>query len=480
VGLAEGLRVTGRTEEAEAVLREATQAAAPAAAAAAWVDLAGPFQALGQHPAALEAAEHAMQLARQQGGPNPDFLLSYADMLVLAGELDRALEIADEMTVPAHQELVRARVAQERGDAVTALQHFDEAFRLWPNNPWARYEAALAAEQAGDFDRAIDEYRYVIRLAAGATDARTRLARLHLAEGRPLQALEMLRLRSGSAPLDVEGELLSLRLWGQLGRAEPLRRSLNAFHKLGPQLQGTALASAAEGVREHAGPATATRLLLEAHLDLTVPQQADALRALVRFAHEAGEPEPAESAVAAALRAHPDAAVFHEVEALSLELGGAEPAAVRSAYEKALEGDPGDARALAGLARLALADDPERALALFEQAVAADPGDVEAERGAVRALVALGRSAQAEERLEALLRSHPYDAAAASELARLALERGDAGEGTLERAQRAVRFGGGADALDLLSRVHERRNESEQATEAAARARALREQEPEA
>ena len=61
------------------------------------------------------------------------------------------------------------------------------------------------------------------------------------------------------------------------------------------------------------------------------------------------------------------------------------------------------------------------------------------------------------------------------QLVELHLERGLATERTLGLAERAVRFGGGADALDLLERVHQFRNEPERASEAAARARALRE-----
>ena len=45
----------------------------------------------------------------------------------------------------------------------------------------------------------------------------------------------------------------------------------------------------------------------------------------------------------------------------------------------------------------------------------------------------------------------------------------------LERARRAVRFGGGADAHELVSRAHELRGELEQAARAAERAKELRE-----
>jgi hypothetical protein len=61
------------------------------------------------------------------------------------------------------------------------------------------------------------------------------------------------------------------------------------------------------------------------------------------------------------------------------------------------------------------------------------------------------------------------------ELVRLDLGRGVATPRTLERASRAARFGGGADAVELLSRVHAQLGEAELAEQSAARARSLRE-----
>jgi tetratricopeptide (TPR) repeat protein len=92
--------------------------------------------------------------------------------------------------------------------------------------------------------------------------------------------------------------------------------------------------------------------------------------------------------------------------------------------------------------------------------------------------VASGRPEEAAERLDALLLVHPYKAEAAAERARIDLERDEVTPQTLERAQRAVRFQGGVEALDLLSRVYTELGEPEQAAEAAERARALREPTP--
>jgi predicted Zn-dependent protease len=128
-----------------------------------------------------------------------------------------------------------------------------------------------------------------------------------------------------------------------------------------------------------------------------------------------------------------------------------------------------------GLGRLALDSDPAQALAYFDRAATADPGDPAPHLLAARALVASGKPDAANERLDALLKEHPVEVEAAMLCASLDLDRGLATDRTLERARRAVRFGGGIPALELLERVYTTRGESDQAERIAARARALRE-----
>jgi tetratricopeptide (TPR) repeat protein len=476
--LVERLRVLEKQEEAEELLRKDTESEDPYAATLAWIDLAAHHQAVGNPEATAEASCRAAELARELEHPHlAQLLLACADALLLTGELDRALAVADDMTARAHGELVRARVAQERGQHAEALAHFEEASRLWPDNAFARYYAARAAEAVGDFDRAVEAYRYAIRIDPETTDARVRVARLHAAEGKPADALILLRTNVQRAPLDLDGELLSLRLWARVGENARVRRALAAIGDAAPDLLGRSAANAAEGVRARSGPAAAVRMLRSTDgIDFANPAHADALRALVRFSSEAGRAQDAEPELRAALRAQPDIAVVHEIRGLWLVRSGASEAEVRSAYERALELDPDNARAMAGLGLALLGADPERALMLLERASEADPGDAEAGRAAAAALRALGRPREAEVRLEGVLLDNPYDAATATALVEFRLERDAATEEpTLEFAQRAVRFGGGADALDLLSRVYRERDDEERATRAAARARALRE-----
>jgi Tfp pilus assembly protein PilF len=373
--------------------------------------------------------------------------------------------------------MIRARVAQERRDPARALELFDEALQLWPDNPFARYYAAVAAEELGDFERALAEYRSAVRIEPGATDARTRAADLLLAQGQPLPAVQMLRTEQGHAPLEIEGEVLSMRLSGLLGNINAVAETLAQIERSQPAWAGRALAAAAEGLARRAGPAEALGVLATAPVDFEKPRYAAALRALVRFSHQAAETAATRAALQTILTAHPDSGAFQEIHGLDLELSGAPAEAVREAYERALALEPGNAQALAGLGRLALGDDPEAALGFFDRAAVADPSDPDPKFQAARALVASGKPAQAEERLDELLFEHPFAAEAAAERVRLDLERGVATPRTLERARRAVRFGGGADALELLSRVHAQRDEPGLAARAAEAARAQREAE---
>jgi tetratricopeptide (TPR) repeat protein len=473
-GLALRLSAQGRNEEAEALLREATEFDDPTVAVLAWMFVAEHHQALGDYAAGAAAAERAVGLARTHGPLAPELLFAYADALVRATEFDRALSAADEITVVSHRELVRARVAQGRGQPAQALEHFDAGFRLWPNNASARFYAALAAEDLGDFDRAIEELRYSLRADPSAGEARMRLARLYTAEGKVDRARKTLHAGGARVQLDLEARLLSLQLTAGAGQLAP-----GVISRFRPEFRGRAMVAAARGVRSGAGPNAAVRFLrAEDAVDLRDPLYSDALRALVRYANEAGEPAKAAMELRAALEAHPEAAALHEIDGLRLELRGASADEVRQAYARALKFDPENARALQGLGRLALERDPVEALALFDRAAAADPGaasaDPAAELTATQALIAAGRLEEATERLKALGALHPYDAQVAMALLELEIERGIATQRTLALARRAVRFGGGADALDLLSRVHLMRNEPERAAAAAQRARSLR------
>ncbi len=474
--LAHHLRAVGRPAEAEALLREEANIEDPVRAVAAWLELARLRKALQEYGPAAEAVSRALERARELGPPTPALQFEYADTLLVAGRLEQALEVSEEL-IPAQRALIQARVAQERRQPRRALASFDEALRLWPNNPWARYYAARAAEDIGDFDRALEEYRYSIRIDAAATDARRRGALLLMALGEPLQALEILRTNAHRQPLEVPGQLLALRLGALLGEERGMRMGLNQIQQSGVPWLARALAAAAEGVAEREDAAAAVELIRSARgFDFTDPLNIAALHALIRFANEAGEPEAAAQPVEAAVTAHPEIAAFQVLRAWHLELSGSPSDAVRAGYQRALELQPANPMALTGMGRIQRKTDPAKAVELFDRAASLDPTTPEPRLLAADTLAATGELEEATRRLDELLYEHPFHTEAALKSARFDLARGVATDKTLERTLRAVRFGGGPEALELLSEVHAKRDEPAAAARAAERARDLRAQ----
>jgi tetratricopeptide (TPR) repeat protein len=473
--LADVLRASGATDEGEALLKEATNTEDVASAATAWFELGRFRRNASNYPGAAEAMKRAYDLAKDPGPVPPQLGLEYAEVLFLEKQFDEALKIADQLTVPAHQHLIRARTEQERGNAKAALDEFTEAFRLWPDNPQARYYAGRAAETAGDFDRALEEYRTSIRIDAGATDVRTRAAALLAAEGKPRLASQMLR-QPHEHPLDETGLLLSVYLTGRHGTADQVEELRKGLDTSDLSIYAGRIAELARGVGEGSGgPAAGLRVLRKSRqVDFADPHFAPALRRLVQLSHASGaKGSPAE--LAPAVARHADSAAFQEIRGFDLELAG-DLAAARAAYERAIALESGNARALAGMGRVLRESEPDRAVEFFDRAAAADPTDPEPGRLAAKALAAAGKTDDAAKRLEALLAQHPLDAEAAALRAQLDLDRGVASAATLDWARRAARLGGGADALDLLSRIHTQRGETDEASRVAERAKALREE----
>ena len=481
ITLAQRLQASGDPAAGEELLREATKAEDPAAAIQAWADLAKFQHAMGDESASADSMKQAVELEKErEGSDNPQLLFEYADSLVLANRLDQALEVADDLPVPAHKHLIRGLVIQQRGQAAEALKEFDESLRLWPDNPWARYYAAVAAEELGNFERAIEEYRNAIRIKAEATDARTRGAALLLALGNPNGALTVLQTGMPDAPLEIEGLLLGMKLAGLTDNKPLMTDYLSLIEGTYPNWAGVALSEAADGFAKRGGPAMALGMLTSApDVDYGDPRYAAALRTIVKYAQQAGRTDVTGKTLQKIVAAHPDSSAFQEIRGYDLELSGAPAEQSSAAYSRALELDPGNSLALMGLGRLAaVRKDNQAALDYFNRASAADPTDPAPQLEAAKTLVALGKSDEAEKRLDALLAEHPFVVEAAAERARLDLERGVATPETVERARRAVRFGGGAEALDLLSKVHAQRKEPELAARAAEEAKAMREAKP--
>jgi tetratricopeptide (TPR) repeat protein len=474
MALASRLAASGRPEEAERVLKKGTEAEERWLAAVSYVDLANFYSDREEHARAAEALAKAVELSED---PRPELRFQYAETLVMAGELERARELARSFDVPAYRELIEARVLVAEGKPKEALAHFDEGLRLWPDNAVARYYAARAAEAAGDFERAVAEYRYSIRAGPSLTDARYRLARLHEAEGALEAALVVARQRTATEPADSQAERVGLRVLARMGRLADARRIVAARAQDPTHIAGD-VAAVAQGVRARRGPADAARLVRESErLDLRDARDADALRELIVSLIEAGDVPAAAAAADAAVAQDSQVAALHALRGRALAARG-DAAGARAAFERALALDARNAPALAGLARLAAAQaDVEAALAYYARAAEAsrdELGDMEPRREWAELLVAQARRDDAEVRLSELLDLDPYDGTAAARLAGLRLERGQHGDDVLALARRAARFGGRPESFELLAAVLRARGETEPAAQALAQAERVR------
>ena len=449
----------GEYDEAEKILLDATLAPQPEEAASAFADLAGYYFQHEEFDKSISAFEQALALLSD---PRPDFLFAYGDALVVAGRYEKALAVADDMTVIPHQELIRGRARLGQGNPQEALEHFGKGLELWPENTIGRYLTAIAAEQIGDFDRAIEEFRYAIRAGSSETDARLRLARLYAASGNPDAGLEVIRHEAQSDPhRSLTETFFEIELLGRVGRPDKLSPHIMEALEA-PRDWARAVAAMAAGVREAKGPEAAAAVVLRSEkTDLTHPLHAAALSSLVADLVALGRSKEALTRTDAALGLHPNAAALHAVKGQALSLGGGDEKAVRAAWLCATELDPANALALRGLAALeAAGGEPEAALALYRRAANAEVEDSEALREAAALLIAQGRHAEARQELERLLEREPYDGVAALQLAELFLEEnpGATQTRTIVLLKKAKRFRGGAEASRLLKQSLELRD----------------------
>jgi tetratricopeptide (TPR) repeat protein len=175
----------------------------------------------------------------------------------------------------------------------------------------------------------------------------------------------------------------------------------------------------------------------------------------------------ADGLVHAALEAHPESAVFHELQGSVLRAAGGDPSLSLAAYDRALELDPTDARSLVGLAELtAESGDLEGALVLYDRASEADPEDPTPARAAAQLLFDAQQTDRAQERLERLLGLHPREAGAALDLARIHAERGEL-DRALALAERAAWFRE-PGSEEAVARIRGLRAEPERTAEAVA------------
>ncbi len=447
--LAQRLMHAGDEEAATQVLVRSAEASGPDQGAA-WTELAHHYLALGAPEEAVSAWRK--RLARP---PEPDekVLFSYAESLVQAHEFQEAEEIATRLP-ESLSALTRALVHLERREPEQALRYFDIGQRLWPNNATARYLAGIAAEQALEIDRAIEEYRQSIRIEAAETPAAYRLALIREAEGSFERARTALFHFVEGHPGDLDGRLASLRISGRLYGAEAVVRTFRAARWPREESDET-LARAAESVWETGGASQAVSFLrAQPDVDFTHADHLASARVLTHSLHAARRTDEAIALARKAVEQNPQSAAAHEVLAFVLGLDGSPARDVRDAFEAALMLDPDHARSLAGLAAVAeSAGRIAEARTLYARAIEADPYDFDARRREALLIAAAGDRAEAITRLEGLLADVPQDTQTMIASARLLHEHDSGSRRAVRLASTAVRFRGGAPALSTLTEI---------------------------
>jgi len=461
--LADRAVAAGDDERAEAILLEGAERPDPRTRVAAWTDLTNFYVVRDELEKATEAYRNAIAAT-----PNPSqlALLTLADLLARSERHEEALEIAKKLERDSYRGLIEARVHLNENRPKEALARLEEVFPTWPNNAGARYYAARAAEQLGDFERAIEEYRQSIRSGPEQTEAALRLSKLYFHAGSFQNAWNSAAQHFRRHRTDPEGIRMMLRA-ASSAENESVRNLLDRL--AGGPLWPTAVSMRAERLESMEGAEIALESLDGVEgLDLTAATSAEALRTRVRLLLELGRNDQALAESARALEASPDSGAIQEIRGFVLDATGAEASKVRARLEQAVALAPEAWQPLHSLGmHLERAGALEEALALYRRAAESSPGEPEPGRGIARTLDRMGRIDEAETAWEAHLREQPWDAMAALALTRIRMAAGRTDDRTVELAERAVLFRGGEEALEALAEVHSSRGET-------ARAEALR------
>ncbi|MEZ4331461.1 MAG: tetratricopeptide repeat protein [Myxococcota bacterium] len=440
--LALRLEAAGRHDEAVAVLEEATQQPSTVGQAQAWAALAGFHAATGGIEAAIEAYDEARKRLTSR---SPELDFRYADALIHAGRHEEALDFAAELTVLPHRLLIEGRALLELDRPAEALEKLGEGNRLWPNNAVARYYTAVAAEQTGDLNRAIEDYRYSVRVDPAATDAPLRLAHYYVAIGSDAHALNALSVGQTDNPQAIQMQVMAARIMAYHGQGPEVQRRFAASFRY-PQLRSLMVAAIADGIRDRNGATIALDFLEHVEsLDLTHPLNGPLLTRLVEWRIEAGRAADALELAQDASESHPDTPLFEALvgAALGALADGPEKGA-QERFERALELEPDQPIALRGLAsQRARLGDIDGAVALYRRAIAAEPEDARASIALAELLERSHRPKEAIDVFADLFKRRPWDPEASLRLAQALLNDDD----DATRRARARTLVGWADAL---------------------------------
>jgi len=449
--LAAQLRGLGRIDEATEVLRKTAEfLEAPQG----WLELATHYVEIDDMAAAADAVGRAVaivtggevgyglmqeQFAILAAQGDEDLLFAFADILVQAERIDEARKILPHLEEPVHKLLIEARLAMAEGDPRLALERWDEAFMLWPANAGARYLAAGAAMEIGEFDRAAALFQDSLRADPTFTDAGIILGRMQLLRGAPEAAFHTLNIYLMKNPSDLEAMRLIIRSVVMVRAPDSLLGVAGAFDAAGYSEQG--LTEYALGLEVLRGADEAVKLL-DAEEELDSPRFFLALANWARMTHGQGEPQKALERVQKAAERHPASGRLEAARGMTLALSAESQKEAGAAFKRAIELEPDLPEARVLLARwLSDRGDNEAAASEYDRAATLEPKESSHAYEAAVALLAAGQEEEGERRLRAVLKQYPWHGDSAAWLAKFALERDDSGPETLALARRGSSFG---------------------------------------
>ena len=450
------LAAMGKSEEAEELLHAAAEESNNPERI--WLTIAG-YHEERDEPIKARDALHKV-LSQKKSAP-VDMIGAYADLLIRAGDYDQVEAVlADLNEEPVMQALLRGRLQLALGNPEEALIHLEEGLRLWPSNTAARYLAGQAAEQLGDYNRALQEYLESHRAQHGNKETVMRLVVLLEAMGRGEEALAVLNRYNIKKPKDPDALLAIIRIGHKANNEQAFNVAMEKINQI-PGQQGRVAAELARLRAEGGGPTVGAAMLERSGLDFTHPINQEALSQFVTYLIELKRRPAALRLSEAASNANPNIPEFHEIRGRALMAAGATKPA-RAAFERTLALSPDHASALAHLAAISAAEgDTKAAVALYDQAAEADPLSADYPWQATHLLMASGETSEIRQRLESVTRLHGENPEASRHLALILMEEDP--PRSLALARQSVRFRGGPEALSTLGRIQLSQGQAERA-----------------
>lgn len=455
VDYAHRLRRSRRAEEGEALLLEATETQPPA-----WSALVDFYFQRQDFEKALDALEHALA---SHPDPPDSWRMSKGDFQIILGRLDDAEATLGTIELDVHRAVVAGRLADARGRFEEAASAFEEALRMWPDNPDVRYLAALTYQRMGDWANAVLHLREAARQDPPHVPASRDLVEIQQAmgdsDGRAFVLARLLEVDENDVGA-IEGLLEEARA---AGSREMARQLFYRFSNL-PGMRGRAVADAARMAAGNGGPEKGLRAIEAAKIDLSVLAHFDALEAQSEFLEELGRRDEALANVDRVITARPGAAVFRTHRA-KLRLAAGDLAGAREDADGAIRLDPDSTEALLVRGRiLAASGEGSLARADFERALSLESSlsehRAEAAIELARFELAAGEVESGRERLRDVLIERPRNGTAALMLLDSLVAKNEASGATpsselVDLARRAALFERSPRARDLWSRYGE-------------------------